>query len=92
MWNSVLSTKDAKYATLDIANFYLGTPLERYEYMKMPIEISPHTSKNNISWMRRYIKGMYGWRYVRRSTDYHKQEFLLTNNYVKNWHRTDTTK
>ena len=32
LWNSVLSTDEAKYPTLDIANFYLGTPLDRYEY------------------------------------------------------------
>ena len=30
LWNSVLSTDDARYATLDIANFCLGTPLDRY--------------------------------------------------------------
>ena len=29
------------YTCLNIANFYLGTPLDRYEYMKMKIEISP---------------------------------------------------
>ena len=41
LWNSVLSTDDAKYATLDIANFYLGTPLDKYEYIKMPLYIFP---------------------------------------------------
>ena len=25
----------------DIPNFYLGTPMERYEYMKMPIALIP---------------------------------------------------
>ena len=44
LWNSVISTEGAKFAGLDIANFYLGTPLERYEYMKMPINIFPRTS------------------------------------------------
>jgi len=28
MWNSVLSTKDAKYMCLDIKNFYLSAPLD----------------------------------------------------------------
>jgi hypothetical protein len=32
-WLSVLSTKGAKYMTMDIGNFYLNTPLDRYEYM-----------------------------------------------------------
>lgn len=31
LWNSTLSTLDAKYMTLNISNFYLGTPMERPE-------------------------------------------------------------
>ena len=41
IWNSVLSTKDAKFMGIDIKNFYLGTPLERYEYMRLPLSIFP---------------------------------------------------
>ena len=36
LWNSVLSTNNAKYMCFDIIFFY------RYEYMKMPISIFPH--------------------------------------------------
>jgi hypothetical protein len=39
--NSVLSTPNAKYAGLDINNFYLGTPMSRYEYMRLPIALIP---------------------------------------------------
>jgi hypothetical protein len=39
MWNSVLSTEGAKYVCLDIKNFYLTTPLDCFEYMKMPITL-----------------------------------------------------
>jgi hypothetical protein len=35
---SVLSTNNTKYMTMDIGNFYLNTPLDRFEYM--PINIS----------------------------------------------------
>jgi hypothetical protein len=41
IWNSVVSTDNAKYMTIDIKNFYLGTPLDRFEYMKMPLDIFP---------------------------------------------------
>ena len=34
LWNSIISTDDAGFAALDVGNFYLGTPLERYEYMR----------------------------------------------------------
>ena len=41
LWNSVLSTKNAKYMCLDIKNFYLCAPMNRFEYTKMPIGIFP---------------------------------------------------
>jgi hypothetical protein len=39
--NSVVSTPGAKFMTIDISNFYLMTPLDRYEYIKMKIENFP---------------------------------------------------
>ncbi|KAL7462119.1 hypothetical protein ACHAXS_005382 [Conticribra weissflogii] len=41
MWNSVVSTPGAKYACFDVKNFYLGTPMDWYKYMKMPIALIP---------------------------------------------------
>jgi hypothetical protein len=40
LWNSVISTHDARYLRLDI-KFYLGMPMDCFEYMKMPINIFP---------------------------------------------------
>ena len=40
MWNSVLSTQWAKYMCVDIKKFYLAAPMDRYEYMKMPLAIN----------------------------------------------------
>jgi hypothetical protein len=34
--NHTLSTTNAKYMCGDIKNFYLGTPMERYEYIRLP--------------------------------------------------------
>ena len=43
MWNSVISTKDARFMSIDIRNFYLGTAMKIFEYMKMPIKLFlPH--------------------------------------------------
>ena len=33
--NSTISTDGAKFMTLDIKNFYLNTPLKRFEYLKL---------------------------------------------------------
>ncbi len=41
MWNSVLSTEGAKYMCLNIKNFYLTAPLDRFKYMRMPIALFP---------------------------------------------------
>jgi hypothetical protein len=37
LFNSVLSTHGARFMTMDIANFYLMTPLERPEYVKIKL-------------------------------------------------------
>ena len=41
---STISTKGAKFMTIDISNFYLNTPMERPEYMRLKISDMP----NNI--------------------------------------------
>ena len=46
MWNSVLSTPGARYMCIDIKNMYLATPLDRYEYMKMPVDLIPPNIMN----------------------------------------------
>jgi hypothetical protein len=40
--NSVLSTPDAMFACYDISNFYLGTPLDRPEYVRIHISQIPN--------------------------------------------------
>ena len=42
MWTSVISTPGAQYLTADAKHFYLGTPLDHAEYMRMKIELIPH--------------------------------------------------
>ena len=41
LFNSVISTKDAKFMTMDISNFYLMTPLKRPEYIRMKLANIP---------------------------------------------------
>jgi hypothetical protein len=41
LWNSVLSTANAKYCCADVKKFYLETPMARYEYMRMPVRLLP---------------------------------------------------
>jgi hypothetical protein len=66
--NSTLSTEDAAMMTMDIKNYCLGTPLPRFEYMKMmlsrfPEEIIQKYNLNALAvdgWVHIEIrKGMY---------------------------------
>jgi hypothetical protein len=41
LWNSTISTEGAKYICLDVKNFYLGTPMDSFEYMCIPIKLIP---------------------------------------------------
>ena len=39
--NSVIFTPGAKFMTIDISNFYLNTPMDRYECMRMKLDMFP---------------------------------------------------
>ena len=41
LFNSVVSTKGAKFMTADISNFYLNTPLTRPEYIRLKLTDIP---------------------------------------------------
>jgi hypothetical protein len=67
--NSVISTQGAKFLVIDITNFYLNTPLGRYEYMVISLASLPQETieKYDLNKLAQdgkvYIeihKGMYG--------------------------------
>ncbi len=41
LFNSVISTENAKFMTIDIKDFYLMTPMNRYEYFRMKNDLFP---------------------------------------------------
>jgi len=68
--NSTVSTDNAKFMCIDIKNFYLDTPLDRYEYMRIHISLIPQEvideyklqqlkDKHDYVYME-IRKGMYG--------------------------------
>jgi len=68
--NSVISTPGARFATADIANFYLNTPLKRPKYVKIRLSDIPeevtreyklHEIATEDGWVYlRVARGMYG--------------------------------
>jgi hypothetical protein len=47
LFNSVISTRGAKFMTIDISNFYLNTPLKRPEYIRVKITDLPEPRRNH---------------------------------------------
>ena len=67
--NSVVSTPGARFLTIDIKDFYLNTPMDVYEYMRIPVKYSPASIMSqynllplihNAHVMVEIRKGMYG--------------------------------
>ena len=68
--NSTLSRPKRKYCSFDVKNFYLNTPMERSEYMKIPLShirdeiITEYSLRNKVhrdgSIYIEIQKGMYG--------------------------------
>jgi hypothetical protein len=60
--NSTLSTEDAAMMMMDINNYYLDTPLPRFEYMKMQLSHIPEeiVQKSNLNAL-----AFDGWIYIK---------------------------
>jgi hypothetical protein len=76
--NITLSTKDAAMMMMDIKNYYLGTPLPRFEYMKMLLSCFPNEiiQKYNLNAL-----AVDGWVYIEIRKDMYglKQAELLAH-------------
>ena len=79
LWNSVLSTEGAKFIGIDVANFYLGSPMDRPEYMRIPYHIIPDEIKKKYG-LDKLVKD--GWIFVRIERGMYglPQAGLLANN------------
>jgi hypothetical protein len=57
--NSTLSTADAAMTMMDIKNYYFGTPLPCFEYIKMLLSRFPEEIVDNLGAL-----GVDGWVYI----------------------------
>jgi hypothetical protein len=76
--NSTLSTEDAAMMMMDIKNYYIGTPLPRFEYMKTLLS---HFPKEIIQKYNLDALAVDGWVYIeiRKGMYGLKQAVLLAN-------------
>ncbi len=90
LFNSVVSTPDAKFMTADLKDFYLGTPMARYEYMRVPIamisddimdQYKLHNLVHNGYVYCEIRRGMYGLPQAGRIANDQLQRFLAPHGY-----------
>jgi hypothetical protein len=94
--NSVVSTPEAKFCTADVTNFYLNTPMDRKEYIRIPLNLIPPEIINeyklmalvdsNGSVLARVDKGMYGLPQVGMLANKLLKERLAKHGYFKTTH------
>ncbi len=82
MWNSILSTKGAKFMCLDIKNFYLATALDRYKYMKMPISLFPVWTIKQYD-LQKYVYNGFIYLKMRRAVWGLPQDGILANKLLR---------
>jgi hypothetical protein len=68
-FNSIISTPNARHMTMDLQNFYLNTPLTRYEYTRAPLSMIPQSVIEHYNLLEiatdgfvmvEIVKGIYG--------------------------------
>ena len=76
IFNSVLSTKNAKFMCAEIANFYINNPMNRYEYIKLPMDIIPEEIIQQYNLRNLAHKVFYIWKSKKACMGYPRQAKL----------------
>ena len=89
--NSVMSTPETKFITIDISNMYLNTPLQEYQYMRfninmIPQEVIDHYGLQNKATNDRWVyceirKAIYGLKESGKLANIELQAVLATSGY-----------
>ena len=66
--NSVISTKGARFMTIDIKDFYLNTPMPRYEYMRLKMADLPQDFINEYNLQAKVTPDGYVYCVIRRGS------------------------
>ena len=82
LWNSVISTEDARFMGIDIKSFFITATLDRYEYMKMPLDIFPRHIRDQYD-LDRKAKNGYVYLEIRRAIYGLPQSGALANKLLR---------
>jgi hypothetical protein len=84
MWNSIISMANAKFGSADIKNMYLETPLDWYEYMKMPLWLIPDNIIEQYGLCGKAVD-VYVYMEIRKGMYGLPQAGILANKLLKLW-------
>jgi hypothetical protein len=92
MINRVLSRKGAKFCTFNISNFYLCTPLDRLEYIKIKLSDIPKEFIDEYNLLH-HVHNDWGstLKAAKASMAYPNPASLLKNFWLNIWPRRATT-
>jgi hypothetical protein len=80
LWNSTISMDGARYACADdVGNFYLATPMEQYEYMRIKADLIPDEFKDYYKLWDKFTMVMSTAKSDVECTASHKLASLQTN-------------
>ncbi len=82
MWNSIISMANAIFGGAGIKNMYLETPLDQYEYMKMPLRLIPDNIIEHYGLHKKTIDG-YVYMEIRKGMYSLPQAGILANKLLK---------
>jgi hypothetical protein len=93
LWNSVVSTEGARFMGIDIKSFFITATLDRYEYMKMPLDVFPEHVRQQYDLYQKAKNG-YVYLEIRRAIYGLPQSGALANHnsFENAYHRLDITK
>jgi hypothetical protein len=94
--NSIISTPNAKFMTIDIKDFYPLTPMKRYEYFRMKLELFPQDVINEYGLQDKVDTDGYIFCEVKRGMYGHPQagilaQELLTKRLLKAGYKQSST-
>jgi hypothetical protein len=82
MLNSIISTPNAKFGSADIKNMYLETPVDQYDYMKMPQRLITDDIINHYRLRKKAVDG-YVYMEIRKGMYGLLQAGILANKFLK---------
>ncbi len=91
--NSIISTPNAYFMTINLKGFYLMTPKKRYKYFRMKLEIFPKTSSTYTTFRTKWITmKMSTVKSAVECTVFPRQASLPRNSLSNIYSKQDTTK